>query len=786
MDARTAMFSASLLLAAWAPGAAIAQQASGRGPGTLDPGPDSVEATGRIVGTIVDGVTGEPVGVAQVRLREMRRSELSHANGRFHFLEIRPGRYTLSVERLGYAPAERQVTVEAERTVDVTIELRPSALEIPGVVVTGTGRERGAGEVYQPTSVIGDAELRRRLATSLAATIAHEPGIHQQYNGPAASQPVIRGMGGDRVVMLEDGHRTGDLYSTGSDHAVTVEPLTVERIEVLRGPAALLYGSSALGGVVNVIREDVPRSLPERLAGTASLQLESVNRGASAGVAGWLPMGRLSVRGEASGRHAGDTRTPLGVLESTGIEGYTLGAGASLITSWGFVGAAAREARMDYGVPGEFGGVVIPGAHPGGVDIETTRRTARIEAAHLGGLGVFNALDLSASLNHYLHDEIEGRGEAGERYLGARFDQISGGVELTLRHEHRPDFPLLRGGALGVEYRGKDLRARGSSPGTRSATENGFAIFLYEELALEPFRFKAGFRYDHARIDPYHDDPIVVGDRAIPVRSRSFGSFSGSVAALFDVTQDWTTGVSVARAFRRPAIEELFSDGPHLADFSFDIGNPELDPEFGLGVDLFVRGTFPRLHLEASAFANRLTNYIHYQATGELDPRFRRYPVFEARGDDALFVGLEGRAQWEAARNLVIDGSVSGVRATRTETDDPLPDIPPVTVNARIRYDAARWFGSLGVDAMAAQDRVPQAFPSPVDGALVQPQRPTAGSALLNAGFGWRWSHGERFHTVTLQVSNLLDTEWRDHLSRIKDVAPQPGRNIQILYRLNY
>jgi iron complex outermembrane recepter protein len=786
MDARTVMLSASLLLAAWVPGAAIAQQASGRGPGGLDPGPDGVEATGRIVGTIVDGVTGEPVGAAQVRLREMRRSELSHANGRFHFFEIRPGRYTLSVERLGYAPAERQVTVEAEQTVDVTIELRPSALEIPGVVVTGTGRERGAGEVYQPTSVIGDAELRRRLATSLAATIAHEPGIHQQYNGPAASQPVIRGMGGDRVVMLEDGHRTGDLYSTGADHAVTVEPLTVERIEVLRGPAALLYGSSALGGVVNVIREDVPRSLPERLSGTASLQLESMNRGASAGVAGWVPLGRLSVRGEVSGRHAGDTRTPLGVLESTGIEGYTLGAGASLITSWGFVGAAAREARMDYGVPGEFGGVVIPGAHPGGVDIETTRRTARFEAAHLGGLGVFNALDLSASLNHYLHDEIEGRGEAGEPYLGARFDQISGGVELTLRHEHRPDFPLLRRGAVGVEYRGKDLRARGSSPGTRSATENGFAIFLYEELALEPFRIKAGFRYDHARIDPYHDDPIVVGDRVIPVGSRTFGSFSGSVAALFDVTQDWTTGVSVARAFRRPAIEELFSDGPHLADFSYDIGNPELDPEFGLGVDLFVRGTFPRLHVEASAFANRLTNYIHYQATGELDPRFRRYPVFEARGDDALFVGMEGRAQWEAAPNLVIDGSVSGVRATRTEAGDPLPDIPPVTANARIRYDAARWFGSLGVDAMAAQDRVPQAFPSPVDGELVRPQRPTAGSALLNAGLGWRWSEGERFHTVTLQVSNLLDTEWRDHLSRIKEVAPQPGRNIQILYRLNY
>jgi iron complex outermembrane recepter protein len=751
----------------------------------LEP-PDTLEATGRIIGTIRDAGTGEPVAAAQVRLREMRRSELSHRDGRFHFFEVRPGRYTLSVERIGYAPAERRVDVAPEQTVEVTIELRATALEIPGVVVTGTGRERGAGDVYQPTSVIGDAELRRRLATSLAATIAHEPGIHQQYNGPAASQPVIRGMGGDRVVVLEDGHRTGDLYSTGADHAVTVDPLTVERIEVLRGPAALLYGSSALGGVINVIREDVPRTLPERLGGTASIQLESVNRGATAGLAAAVPLGRIALRAEASGRQAGDTRTPLGVLESTQIQGHNLGVGASLIASWGYVGAAAREHRMDYGVPGEFGGVLIPGAHPGGVDIETTRRSARLEGGHYTGLGVFDSFELSASLTHYLHDEIEGRGPDGAPHLGARFDQLSGGLEMSLRHQHRDDFPFLRGGALGLEVRGKDLRTRGSSPGTRSATESGIAFYLYEELGFEPVRVKAGVRYDHARVEPRHDDPILVGDRAIPVRARTFGSFSGSVAALLDVAPGWTAGVSVARAFRRPAIEELFSDGPHLADFSYDIGNPELDPEFGLGVDAFVRASLPRLHLEASAFANRMTNFIHYQATGELDPRFRRYPVFEARGDDAVFVGVETRAQWEVAEGLVFDGSLAGVRATRTESGDPLPDIPPVSWSTRVRYDAARWFGSLGWDGMAAQNRVPAVFPSPADGEIIHPQRPTPGSGLLNAGLGWRWSEGERFHTVTLKVNNLLDTEWRDHLSRIKEVAPQPGRNIQLLYRLNF
>jgi iron complex outermembrane recepter protein len=772
----------AVLTVGLASGAGAAGPPVGGGIGGGEP-PDTAAARGAIIGTLRDQETGNPVAGAQVRLREMRRTELSQADGRFHFLDVRPGRYTLTVERVGYAPADRSVTVTADQTTTLVMELRPTALELAGVVVTGARAERGAGEVYQPTSVIGEAELRRRLATSLAATIAHEPGIHQQYNGPAASQPVIRGMGGDRVLVLEDGHRTGDLYATASDHAVSIDPLTAERIEVLRGPAALLYGSSALGGVVNVIREDVPRSLPERVGGTVSLQGESVNRGTTVGVAARAPVGRVAIRAEASRRQAGDTRTPLGTLESTGIGGVNVAGGASVVSSWGYAGVAYRENHLDYGVPGEFAGQQIPGAHAGGVDIETVRRSGRLEVGHLSGLGILSALELSASLVHYLHDEIEGHGGEGETFFGARFDQLSGGAELTMRHDH-VDHLFLLGGAAGLEFRGKDLRTQGSAPGTRSATENNVAVFVYEEFGGGPFRLQAGLRYDWTRVSPYFNDPIVVGDRAVPVTERTFGSFSGSLAGLIDITPHWTTGINVARAFRRPAIEELFSDGPHLADFSYDIGNPALDPEVGLGVDVFVRGALPRLAVEGSVFANHLSNYIYYEATGELDPRFRRYPVFQARGDDARFVGAEGRVQWEAARYLVMDATVSGVRATRTATDDPLPDIPPVTASARVRYDTQRWFAMAGWDAAAAQNRVPRGIP--INGETVHPQQPTAGSGLLNAGFGLRWTAGDRLHSVTLRVDNVLDTEWRDHLSRIKDVAPQPGRNVQLLYRLSF
>ena len=754
--------------------------------------PDDPPRDAAIVGTVVDAETGEPLIAARVRLRETGRNELSHGDGSFHFYRLSAGRYTVVAERIGYAPAEERVRIEADGdTVRIELAMRPTALDIAGVVVTGTGRERGIGETYQPTSVLSDAELRRRIAPSVAATIGHEPGIHQQYNGPAANQPIIRGMGGDRVLVLEDGQRVGDLYSTGADHAVTIEPLTASRIEVVRGPAALLYGSNALGGVVNVVRNEVPRTLPERITGLVSAHAESVNRGTTAGAAATLPVAdRLAVRGELSLRQAGDTRTPLGILESTDMQGYNGGAGLSWITSWGHLGAAYRQIGLDYGVPGEFNGELIPGAHVGGVDIETLRRSGRFEAAHRTGIGFFSGFELDANIVQYLHDEIEGTTAAGLPIIGARFDQLSGAVDLVGRHEHENGGWLLEG-AAGLGYRGKDLLASGGSPGTRSANEQALSAYIYEELGTGPFRLQVGGRYDWARLRPYSTDPIVSGSgndrREIPVTERTFGSFSGSLGGLWDPAPGWTVGVSVARAFRTPAIQELFSDGPHLADFSFDIGNPQLEPEVGHGVDAFVRAQRDDLRIEAGVFANSIRNYIYYEATGELDPRFRRYPVFQARGDDALFVGAEGRAQWEPVRGWVVDAVASLVRAERTATGDPLPDIPPVNGSLDIRRDTERWFASVGWQASAAQNRVPSPFDAPVEGlGMIRPQEPTPGHGLLNGSAGYRWTIGEQLHTITLNAHNLLDTEWRDHLSRIKEVAPQPGRNLQLLYRMSF
>jgi iron complex outermembrane recepter protein len=786
MRQRVVQFCVTLCVAVMLSPLAVAAQttaSSATAPEASLPIPD--DQAGAVVGVVRDAETREPIANAYMRIRELGRNELSHADGSFHFLRLAPRSYTVVAQRIGYAPVEQRVRVVPGETTRIVVEMTPSALEVSGIVVTGTGRERGLGETYQATTVVGDAELRRRLESSLAATIAHVPGISQQYNGPAASQPVIRGMGGDRVLVLEDGQRTGDLAATAADHAVTIEPLTAKRIEIVRGPAGLLYGSNALGGVINVVREEVPRTLPEAFSGSFNLQGETVNRGMSAGGAVLFPVGHLALRAELSGRSAGDTRTPLGMLPSTDLRGVSGSVGGSWITSWGFAGASFRDYSLDYGVPGEFGGELIPGAHPGGVEIETRRRMGRVEAGHLIGAGPFSALTLDANLVHYQHDEIEARIE-GRPILGARFDNLFGSLNLLARHEHEAD-QLRIEGAIGMWAFARDNRASGGFTGSRSARSYSFAGYAYEELGFGAWRLQLGARYDWTRITPMTLAPIMLRGREIPVRERDYGALSGSAAALLEVRPGWIMGLSAARAFRTPSVEELYSDGPHLGDFSYDIGNPELEPEVGLGAELFLRGALPRLQLQASVFHNALRNYIYHQPTGEIDPRFHRFPVFEARGTDARFFGAEAGAQWEPLRHLVLDGNLSWVRATRSETGEALPAIPPLGGGVRLRYDRPRYFVSLGFDAARAQDRVAPPIPDPIgSGEPMVPERPTPGYGLLHSGAGLRWSERARFHTLTLSVDNLTDAVWRDHLSRIKDVAPQPGRNVRLLYRVQF
>jgi iron complex outermembrane receptor protein len=589
---------------------------------------------------------------------------------------------------------------------------------------------------------------------------------------------VIRGLSGDRIVVLEDGQRPGDLSAMSTDHAVAIEPLTARKIEVVRGPMSLLYGSSALGGVINVIRDEIPTSLPDRAHGVVSAQGATGAPGGTLGAAVNARLAGLAWKAEGSGRSQGDVRTPVGMLVNTDARTVDGALGVGRAGEHGHAGASYRFYQNDYGIPGGF-----IGAHPTGVDIHMRRHTARGELErHLEG--AVSTLRVGAAFTDYFHTELEPSGS-----IGTLFRQRVGAVDAVLNHEALGPFRL---GAVGLRTQFRDLRTGGSLR-TPSTYDVNAAAFVVEEIGSDRVRLQAGARVDWARVVPRDSTAFVgVGGNRLPVHPRAFGSVSGSLGVLWTAQPGVVVGVSVARAFRTPDVTELFSNGPHLADNSYNVGDPELHSETGYGADAFVRVSAGRVQGTAGVFGNWLVDYIFPSSRGRVDlgPQGNR-PRFQFTNEDARFIGAEGSVTVSVTQRLVLEGSVSHVVARFTAPRDSIPVvtptdttfvpaslyppfIPPLHGRVGVRYESATWFVAGGAQIAAAQER------------LGDFETRTAGYVVGDFAAGVRLLAGSRLHSLTLRVDNVADRTYRDHLSRVKEIMPEPGRNVSLLYRLTF
>lgn len=695
-----------------------------------------------------------------------------------------PSGTPITVTRLGYR--DWSGVPEPSQEGGFVVLLESVALDLDGVEVRT--RALGMGTALQPTTVVDAERLAQRMAPSIAAAIAFEPGVTARTNGPMASQPVIRGLGGDRVLVLEDGLRTGDIATTAPDHAVTIEPASARRIEVIRGPGGLLYGSNTLGGVVNVVREDIPLSRPVGVEWSMSTYGETVNRGVSGGGRVAASTGPLVWQVDASARTAGDTRTPGGIpLPFTDLDGFDVGAGAGWVGDAGHLGGAIREYRTFYGVPSSFDGITLPGAHDGGVYIDAHRTSARVDGEWRPGGGVVEAVALGGNMVRFLQEEFEQGG-----FIGTRFGQLSRSGEVVVRlagGRHR--------GAVGMAGQWRDLRAEGSFTGTRPAVHQAVSLFAVDEIRLGTVTVLGGLRGDRIRTMPLDStETLLLRD----IRSREFTAITGALGARVPLGAGWSATVQVARAFRPPSIEELYSAGPHLANYAYEVGMPSLDPEAGVGVDGQLRWEGSRGRVELAGYVMDVRDFISFapqidSATGDLlrDPRLRRYVVYRPGQGDARLAGLEVRATLLPFPGWVVEMAGDLPRGN-TADGTPLPGMPGSVLRGEVR----RLAGHLSVAATAegrfAHNRVPPAPPGALGSCRVEVVQgeatslpaefcPTPGSLLLGASMAWRVATGGSFRwpvTLTVTADNLLDSPWRDALWRAKQVAPQPGRNIRL------
>lgn len=708
---------------------------------------------GTVIGTVVDAETGAPVEFAQILLEEANRSTVSDVDGGFTLRFLPAGLFTLKAYRIGYKPLIRNVDVPAGDTLSLTLQMSSTTLAAGEIVVEGV--REAAEQLADAALELEGQRLRQRLGTTIAETLADEPGISMRSMGPAPARPVLRGLGGERLLVLEDGGRTGDLSATSTDHAVVIDPMTAERLEVVRGPAALVYGPNTLGGVINVVREYVPTSRPDALHFQLSAQAQSVNTGYAGGGSLLTPVGEpFALHVDGSFRQGRNVSTPEGKLLNTDLTTTNASIGGSFVQPWGYAGVAASYYATEYGIPGGF-----VGAHPNGVSIDVERRHLESRAEVITPLEWIPRLEARGTFSRYYHQEFESDGS-----LGVEFGLLSYHGSLIARTAQYGPF---RKGAIGLWGEYRDYASGGFSS-TPASTEWTLAGFAFQDVHLADFTIQGGLRYDFRTVQPSRE---TTSDLIGNIRERTFGGISASASALWHPARALSIGVTGMRSLRMPGIEELYSEGPHLAAYSFEVGNPMLDRETGYGGEVFARYQNGRANASAAAYINVIDHYIFPRDTGELNHRIH-LPIFQYTGAQARMVGAEARASWQVLPRWAVEATGAYVHGTLTDLDQPIPWMPPLQGKVGVQYGRRAF--NVGVDLRLAQAQE----------RLGPFEESTDGYAVLDAFAQYHFTAGGLLHTLDLGVENLTDTAYRDHLSRVKSIMPEPGRNVKLLYKL--
>ncbi len=708
---------------------------------------------GCIIGRVVDASTNEPLGWTTLVITELNRGTHTNKDGYFYFQKIQTGTYTLKLSRVGYKSIVKRIAVIEDDTlvVNFSMETTPFTTETVFVVAENNG---SSGNL-KPTEVITGKKLQQQLGRTLAETLNMEPGISQRTMGPAPARPVLRGLGGDRLLILEDGNRTGDLSATAPDHAVVIDPMSAERIEIIRGPGALLFGSNAMGGVINVIREQIPRNIPDHIHGSVSFQGETVNKGRTANTTLLFPFKPIAFRIDAGGRKGNDIQTPAGSLKNTYIENFNTSAGLSIVLPFGFAGIAGNLYKTNYGIPGGF-----VGAHPNGVRIELERKFVEAKGEVFLQSDFLKRIEINSSYSNYNHIELESNGS-----LGTAFSLLTFNSSLLFHIDAGENFNNTK---AGLWFENRDFAASGFvfTPATIERTAAGY---IYSEFPSGKFTFQGALRFDGRIIQPEEKFSSVIGN----IRKRTFGNISGAISGVYELGNGFFSGLSINRAVRFPGIEELYSEGPHLAAYSFEVGNPELKVEHGIGSDLFLRYEGLERKFQLTLFRNDISNYIYTSNTGRTNYR-TLLPIYQFSGNDILLYGIEAFFETKLIGNFIFDGSFSFVRGEIVNTKEPLPMIPPLSGKIGLKYSSGNFNTGINFQGAAAQNRIEEFETS------------TAGFFITDIFIQYQFVGGSMLHTFVLTADNITDKEYRMHLSRVKSIMPEPGRNVKLLYRVYF
>lgn len=641
------------------------------------------------------------------------------------------------------------------------------------VTVTGTPLEQTTFDLNQNVSVVSGRQLEEDMSGNIGQMLDNLPGLATSYFGPGVGRPIIRGLDGDRVRILVDGIGTLDVSTNNPDHAVAIDPLNATSIEVIRGPATLLYGNNAIGGVVNVRDGRIPDALPDEgvdMRGRLFYGTNAKDLGFSTALdiaAGqdWVFHMQGAVRDakemkvpgflrseEFMMEHPlmGDEVEPFKDAENTGLSSGDYAFGVTRLFDDGFAGVSVSRLKSNYGLP------EVPGfGEEKEIRVRMEQTRFDFDSEINRDFMIFKKAKLRFGYADYDHTEIEDE-DIGTRFMTEGFE---GRLELVQQESGNLS------GAMGMQFLKKDFNSFGDESSTPMTTTTQIGFFVYEEYADGPWTWQGGVRIDFQDINA----PSIATKR-----SFTAASFSGGVRYAF--SDDLVFAIMGHRTQRAPNEEELFSDGPEVAAQIFKEGDPTLGLETGTGFELSLKKRSGPLTASASFYYTSYNNYIIEGAKGEGDDEEEEeeeLKPYEFRAADARFYGGEFEVKFEAFSNdritLNLDADVDIVHATEVASGMPLPRIPPMSAHFGGEILSEFVDFRIELEVTKAQNRV------------AAHEDPTEGYTDVNAFLTLRPFGAEENLAVQVAARNLTNAEIHHHTSFLKEILPDQGRNVQIM-----
>ncbi|MDQ2077679.1 TonB-dependent receptor [Marinimicrobium sp. ABcell2] len=760
---------------------------------------------GEIAGSVNDS-QGRPIPGAIVEVVGTNQRVTANAQGEFVLRDLSTDQVELHVKAPYHTHLNRRINVDADTPVEFTLARSP--LEI--IDVTALPWHASDLESAMPVDVLAGDALRNRQAATLGDTLRMQLGVHSNYYGPVASSPVIRGLEGPRVLITQNGLDAGDASRVGPDHAVATETSTAQQIEILRGPATLLYGSGAIGGVVNVVDSRVPQDN----ATVGSWQIQHDTVADENMISGSLTSGFDNFAFHADGfwRESSDYRIPVPAerhhddddghdhdhddghghgyrLDDSAYDASGFNLGGSYLLDNGFVGISYGRLDRTYGIPGHEHDHGHGHDDDDGVYADLTQDRIQLHSELSLNHHIFSSLNTRLGYTEYTHHEIE----AGEALT--TFDSTVSEARVELQHH-----PLAHWrGALSVHYKHEDFAAEGIEAFTPPSITESLALALVEERHFGPVQVQLGGRIERVEVRAPEvimdlDDHDTDGLLSVLSVKSVFEPVSLSAGAVWDFTPGYNVAASISHSQRAPSAAELLSYGAHIGTGAFEVG-ALFDVYEGTDGDIHVDLNMDPVELETSnnidvslkkfegdfgftlnAFYNQIDDFYYLSETGlHADDGHGHdhghdhgddegLPVYVFTAQDARLYGFEGQAVWQINNQFRLKGFADYTRASLRGGED-LPRIPPLRLGAQLNFASGNYSAELAATHYFDQSRT-----APLE-------TETEGYTLLEAQAGYDFTAGRQNITLYVRGNNLTDQEARPHTSFLKDRAPLPGRS---------